>query len=121
MKPENKAKLANELRRQLETHRTMFVIDKRLFEGLMGRYIAVEQEKALLKENQLTKLVTAGALRIMLDYCENEYPMTFIAYCAAMFHAREPKEDETVFDLLPDARDRLDADRLGLGHIYGGR
>jgi len=112
MKPEDKVQLAAELRERLASHRTTFVVDKMMFEWL--------HEIEGRETNGTQKVVTAAALKLLLDYCENDWGMGFVSYCAAIFHSREPAEGECAFDLLPDVKDRLSADRIGLGHIYGG-
>lgn len=127
---EEREVFAAELRKKLETNRTTFVVDKWMFEagsaGVNKRFIETASsedapaDESIPESDLRQKLVTAAALRIMLDYCESNWPMGFVEYCAGMFQGRLPAPGECAFDLLPDARERVSADRLGLGHIYGG-
>lgn len=135
MSPEERANFAVHLRDKLNSRRDNFVIDKFMFEPQEGpgdygttafRARRLEhppvadadgQEKA---EREIVKTVSAATLRLLLDYCESAWDMDLRSYCAGIFHGREPNEGETAFDLLPDVRQRVSADRLGFGHIYGG-
>ena len=112
MPKEEREKFAVELRTKLATHRTVFAVDAWLFES---------HELGQPKQHASTqaKTVSAAALRMLLDYCENEWPMGFVEYCAAVFQSREPKPGETAFDTLPDVKERMNAERLGFGAIYG--
>lgn len=117
MNAEARAELASTLRSKLDSRRDTFVINGELFED---QRIAWEADPA--KPEQKPKTVSAAALKLLLDYCDNmEWTMSLAEYCANIFHSRAPEPGETAFSLLPDVRDRLSADRLGFWHIYGGR
>lgn len=119
---EDKAEFASELRHHLDTHRHDFVVDEMMFEP-SERYAhrLLSYAQGSEKRGGTHKLVSAACLKLLLDYCEGDWPMDFVSYCAGIFHGREPKPDETAFDLLPDVRKRVTADRLGFGHIYGSK
>lgn len=108
----NREWLAAFLRAKLATNREVFVVDPLDFDPS----IAALKSAA----DTASKLVSAPTLRLLLDYCENPnwWHMSFEEYAAAIFYGREPQEKELLFDLLPEALDRISADRLGLGHIY---
>jgi len=107
----DKKMFAEDLQKRLASHRDVFVIDAD--DWIAGSDAEV---RASAKDH---KHVSRAALKLLLDYCTEDWPnMTIVEYAAAVFHSREPTKDETLFSLLPDVQQRLDADRLGLGHIY---
>lgn len=118
----HRARFADNLRRLVNSHRTVFAVDKFMFEpqpSNSDRVVGVDDQMNGEPHPDGQKTVSAAALRILLDYCENDWPMGFVEYCAGMFHGRAPKPGETAFDLLPDVRTRINAERLGFGGIYG--
>lgn len=129
MSAEDRKRFAIELRFKLDSHRTVFVVDKYMFEpydvnnanNTSGpRVIGTTPSGSGYPTGHEQKTISAQCLKLLLDYCESPWDMDFVSYCAGMFHGREPNEGETAFDLLPDVKSRLSADRFGLGHIYGG-
>lgn len=130
MEPDERARLAEQVRKLLATRRDNFLIHKYMFEpydvnGELNGVRSISESSNPHPQPHRhgvdeSKTVSAAALRVLLDYFEsNEWPMSFVEYCAGMFHGRPPEENETAFDLLPDVRTRVSADRLGFGHIYG--
>lgn len=119
MTKEERAQFGAELREKLSSHRDVFAIDKYMFEKTReGDFRFIGQA---FRKDLSIKRVSAAALKLLLDYCEHsEWEMPFVDYCAAIFHGRAPQEGETAFDLLPDVQDRMNLERLGFGHIYGG-
>lgn len=129
MSAKDRAVFAKELREKLNSRRDVFVIDKFMFEpqegggDMQARRVehATGPSYPRPKERNNVKNVSAATLRLLLDYCESAWDMDFVSYCAGIFHGREPHQDETAFDLLPDVQSKISADRLGFGHIYEGR
>jgi hypothetical protein len=121
MTEDAKQLFAAKLQQQLDSRRDVFVVDSFLFEPFdSDNDRSVVQDVSTAATRGVQKTVSAACLKLLLDYCESAWDMPFVDYCAAVFHGREPREGETAFDLLPDVRQRVSADRLGLGHIYGG-
>lgn len=134
MSAEDRADFAKELRSRLDSRRDVFPIDRFMFEAVDyddesdsddplipgPRVIDTTNRHNLTDKLKEQKRVSAATLRLLLDYCENlAWEMDFVSYCAGIFHGREAQPGETAFDLLPDVQERISADRLGFGHIYG--
>lgn len=127
MSAEDRAEFAQELREKLNSRRDVFPVDKFMFEpqGTGGNMAARRIEHLAVNnahsDRNIVKNVSAATLKLLLDYCEQpEWTMDFVSYCAGIFQGREARPGETAFDLLPDVQERMSADRLGFGHIYGG-
>ncbi len=118
----------------LASRRDVFVIDRFAFEPFSSdgyvdageRVVMVDDPSATIGSAGMThgineqKKVSAACIKLLLDYCEEPaWTMSLPEYCAGIFHGRELQPGETAFDLLPDVQERLSADRLGFGHIYG--
>jgi hypothetical protein len=134
MTKEDRDQFAAELRLKLDSRRDVFVIDRHMFEPqddkgwglLVGAAHKIghpyeDKNGADEPDRNIVKNVSAATLKLLLDYCESAWDMDFVSYCAGIFHGRQPRPDETAFDLLPDVQSKLSADRLGFGHIYGGQ
>lgn len=123
MSTEERIAFAHELRRKLATRRDVFIVDRYFFEKQSEDPAVIDGRKIGYTDNSAhgpSKKISPATLRLMLDYCESDWPMDFVTYCAGMFQGRLPNEGETAFDLLPDVQNKMSADRLGFGHIYGG-
>lgn len=112
--PFDKKAFGADIRERLQSNRDVFVIDA-------DDWIYTEHhEQDGTGKAAETKKVSATTLRLLLDYCDNEWPgMDIVEYAAAIFHSRQPNEGETLFDVLPSVESRLSAASVGLGHIYG--
>ncbi len=128
MTPEAREQFAHELRERLNSRRDVFVVDEYMFEPYSGVSLAMSGRRRIAvagsgsfppEELRTQKTISSACLRLLLDYCESAWEMSLPEYCAGVFHGREAREGETAFDLLPTVQERLSADRLGLGGIYG--
>lgn len=119
---EERAEFAEWLRVKLDSRRNVFALSRSVFDFMLPDD---NSDAAIVGESppdNAVKKVSAASLRLLLDYCENlDWPIGLVEYCAGVFHSREAAPGETPFDLLPDEQEGISADRLGFGHIYGGR
>jgi hypothetical protein len=109
------ATLRENLRRLLDSRRDYFVIDALTFST--G---GVFQAETLGTEpgDASGRVVSAASLRLVIDWCDNDFPMSLEEFLSGMFYGREWDGETRIHKLIPESKDRLTADSLGFGHLY---
>lgn len=111
------------LRTLLESRRDYFVVDEHTLMPMSPRNIvALGTETSgpglYIRPGDYARTVSAASLRLVLDWCENDFAMSLESFLSGMFHGKEWDGQTPAHQLIPEAKDRISADSLGLGHLY---
>lgn len=117
---ESIASHANEM---LNSRRDHFIIGPQTFAAAIWREPDNETTRPLFdKHGHETidegRTVSAAAIRLILDWAQNSWPMSLGDFLSGMFFGRAWDQKTPPWRLIPEAKSRLSADSLGFGHLY---
>lgn len=117
-----KASIAGHCHMLLESHRDAFVIGPRTFAAAVWREPNTPEGAGLASAPQgisvADRTVSATVIRRVLDWAENEWPMSLGDFLSGMFYGKEWDRKTPPWRLVPTIEQRITAESLGFGHLY---
>ncbi len=111
-----KQSIATHCHEILNSRRDTFVIGPQTFAA--GVWREPELGRPLTPNDVVSRAVPASAIRRVLDWAENDWPMSLGDFLSGMFYGKEWDKKTPPWRLVPAAEDRLSAESLGFGHLY---
>lgn len=139
---EQKASIADGANKMLESRRDFFTIGPQTFAASLWRepqqhlsrlnttghhhatiVFAHDTASAIFvdpEDANAGRVVSAAAIRLVLDWATNDWPVSLGEFLSGMFLGKPWDEKTPPWKLIPEAKSRLSADSLGFSHLYPG-
>lgn len=111
-----KGSIAEHCHKMLEGRRDTFVIGPHTFAAAVWR----EPDPTLASgvSAEWGRAVSAAVIRRILDWAENDWPMSLGDFLSGMFFGKEWDKKTPPWVLVPTVEQRMSAESLGFGHLY---